>query len=79
MPTSYKDNVNAYNPPNWGQKYSEDVSRKLSKGAFTWKDQKIQKGEFLGPLSPTYNMIHCSYAHHTPLLNHSSGKEYLKI
>ena len=43
MTKSYKDNVNAYKLPNWGQKYSKDVSRKLSKGAITWKGQNIQK------------------------------------
>ena len=52
MTKSYKDDVNAYNPPNWVQKYSNDVFRKLLKGAFTWKGQKILKG-VLGAFIPS--------------------------
>ena len=41
MTNNYKDNVNAYNPANWGRQYSKNMTRKLSKGAFTWKGQNI--------------------------------------
>ena len=30
MTKSYKDNINAYNPPNWGQKYSKEKPLKAS-------------------------------------------------
>ena len=46
---SYKDNVNAYNPLKWGQKYSKDVYRKLSHGRI-----KIYKKESPWGLYPQH-------------------------
>ena len=56
MTKSYKDKVNAYNPPNWGQKYSIGMSRGLSTGASTWKGKIYTKGKSLGAFIPNNEM-----------------------